>query len=94
MLRRELIALSAEAEELPEQPKVRAGVASIIDRSWLDLMVALRYLNWDGLVWLDEAEGQELSWQLTEEGCDLARDGVRLSSRLPTTETEDEHIDL
>lgn len=94
VLRRELMVLSAEAERQGGQPSVRHGVGSVIDRSWLELIVALRYLNWEGLVWLDDAEGHELSWQLSEEGDELAADDSRLSRRLPTNEDEDEHIDL
>jgi hypothetical protein len=93
-LRRELITLSAEAEDHGDQPKIRHGAAEGIDRSWSALIVALRYLNWEGLVWLDEAEDQQLSWQLTEEGYELAENDSRLRSRLPTNADEDDYVDL
>lgn len=94
LLRRELMMLSTQAEEHGEQPTVRRGVVEGIDRSWLELIVALRYLNWESLVWLDEAGDQELSWTLTEEGYEVARDESRLRRRLPTSEDEDARPDL
>lgn len=94
VLRRDLIGLALAASGEGTDLTFRDGAASFIDRSWLELIVALRYLNWDHLVWLDEHGGQDFSFTLTDEGDEVAQDAFRLSRRLPTSMDEDEYIDI
>jgi hypothetical protein len=89
-LRREVLERAAQADDASEQLKFHEGEEEFIDRPWLELIVALRYLHYYDFVRLDEMLGHNFWFEITHEGYDLMRNEAELGRRLPTTATDDE----
>jgi hypothetical protein len=90
VLRRELLQLAARASDAREELEYSEGEEQFIDRSWLELLIALRYLHFYEWVELHEFLGHSFSLDITPDGYDLTQDEAELARRLPTTATEDE----
>jgi hypothetical protein len=89
-LRREVLEHAARADDRGTDLTFHEDSDQFIDRSWLELMVAVRLLAFYDLVDLDPFMGHNFNLSITHHGYELVRDETALARTLPVTTTEDE----
>lgn len=90
IVRREILEAAARANDAGERLTYHEGKEQFSERSWLELIVAARFLEAHGLVELSETMGRNFRLEISHGGYELIRSEADIRRVLPINATEDE----